>query len=152
MRDNARVTTWRRPAGATLTGLVLATRVLAGGSGLNVAVVVNQSSPDSVELGNYYCEQRGVPPQNVLRINWTGGNTSWATSDFDTFLRTPFTMMLASRQLTNQIEVVLLSMDIPYRVTLTTGSPATSGVNSTTAALFYARSTAVPVGAKACRT
>jgi hypothetical protein len=28
-------------------------------------------------------------------------------------------------------------MDIPYRVTLTTGSTATSGVNGTTAALFY---------------
>jgi len=111
--------------------------VLAGGSGLNLAVVVNQNSTNSVELGNYYCEQRGVPPQNVLRINWTGGNTAWTTSDFDTKLRTPLTTMLANRQLTNQIEFVLLSMDIPYRVTETTGAWATSGANSTTAALFY---------------
>lgn len=137
MRENSRVTTWKRPAGATLVGIALATRVLAGGSGLNVAVVVNQNSPNSVELGNYYCEKRSVPPQNVLRISWTGGNTAWTTSEFDTYLRTPFTTMVAGRQLTNQIEVVLLSMDIPYRVTLTTGSSVTSGANSTTAALFY---------------
>ena len=137
LRANARVTAWKRRVGATLFGIAVTTRVLAGGSGLNVAVVVNQNSTNSVELGNYYCEQRAVPPQNLIRINWTGDNIAWTTADFDAFLRTPFTAALASRQLTNQIEVVLLSMDIPYRVTLTTGSSATSGSNSTTAALFY---------------
>ncbi|MBP9902165.1 MAG: TIGR03790 family protein [Verrucomicrobia subdivision 3 bacterium] len=133
----ARVTPWKRTAVLILAGFALAIRVVAGGSGLNVAVVVNQNSSNSVELGNYYCEKRGVPSQNVLRISWPGGNADWTASDFDTFLRTPLSAMLASRRLTNQIEVVLLSMDIPYRVTLTTGSSATSGINSTTAALFY---------------
>ena len=47
----------------------------AGGSGLNVVVVVNQNSSNSVQLGNYYREQRHVPPQNFLRINWPGTNT-----------------------------------------------------------------------------
>ncbi len=62
--------------------LLSATGVFAGGSGLNVVVVVNQNSTNSVQLGNYYCEKRGVPPQNVLRItNWTGGNVEWTTSD-----------------------------------------------------------------------
>ncbi len=46
----------------------------AGGSGLNTVVVVNQASSNSCELGNYYCQQRRVPPQNVLAINWSGGN------------------------------------------------------------------------------
>src|SRR5262249_55942490 len=44
------------------------------GSGLNVVVVVNQNSTNSVQLGNYYAEHRQVPPQNFLRINWPGGN------------------------------------------------------------------------------
>jgi len=109
----------------------------AGGSGLNVVVVVNQNSADSVELGNYYCEQRGVPPQNLLRIDWAGGKVDWTRSQFETTLRAPLNAMLAARQLTNQIDYVLLSMDIPYRVTDNTGVPETSGVNSTTAALFY---------------
>ena len=42
-----------------------------------------------VELGNYYCEQRQVPPDNVLLINWTGGNTCWSSDDFQTNLLTP---------------------------------------------------------------
>jgi uncharacterized protein (TIGR03790 family) len=112
-------------------------QLFAGGSGLNVVVVVNQSSTNSVQLGNYYCERRGVPPQNLLRISWSGGEVEWSRSAFETTLRAPLNAMLAARQLTNQTDYVLLSMDIPYRVVENTGAPATSGVNSTTAALFY---------------
>lgn len=113
-----------------------AARLLAGGSGLNVVVVVNQNSPNSVELGNYYCEKRQVPAQNVLRINWTGGNVTWTRSEFETILRAPLNVMLAARQLTNQIDFVLLSMDIPYRVTQS-GLPTVSGTASTTSCLYY---------------
>lgn len=111
--------------------------VLAGGSGLNVVVVVNQNSTNSVQLGNYYCERRGVPPQNLLRISWTGDNINWTRAEFESVLRTPLNALLTNRGLSNQIDFVLLSMDIPYRVTETTGSTATSGQNSTTSALFY---------------
>jgi uncharacterized protein (TIGR03790 family) len=111
----------------------LASTVWAGGSGLNVVVVVNQSSSNSIQLGNYYCEQRQVPPQNFLRIHWTGGNTTWAVSDFTNTLLNPLLAMLSSNQLTNQIDYVVLSMDIPYEVT----SPDSAAVNSTTSTLFY---------------
>ncbi len=106
--------------------------VWAGGSGLNVIVVVNQNSTNSLALGNDYCEWRGVPPQNVLRItNWTGGNINWSPSQFTNYLRNPLLALIASRGLTNQAQFVLLAMDIPYRVT------DGNNVNSTTAALFY---------------
>jgi uncharacterized protein (TIGR03790 family) len=113
---------------------VSAAGLFAGGSGLNVVVVVNQNSTNSVQLGNYYCEKRGVPPQNLLRINWTGGNVEWTTSDFTNLVFNPLIAMLASRGLTNQIDYVVLSMDFPYRVVQ---GGAQSGTNSTTAALFY---------------
>src|SRR5689334_9911558 len=85
-----------------------------GGSGLNVVVVANESSTNSVQLANYYCEKRQVPPQNVVFINWTGGNTTWSTNDFSTYLTAPLQSAMAARQLTNQIDYVVLSMDIPY--------------------------------------
>jgi uncharacterized protein (TIGR03790 family) len=112
---------------------VLAAPLWGGGSGLNVVVIVNQSSRNSVQLGNYYCERRQVPPQNVLRINWPGPNTEWALSDFTSVLFNPLLAMLAGRQLTNQIDYVVLSMDIPYQVS----SPGSSALNSTTSSLFY---------------
>ncbi|MCX6922153.1 MAG: TIGR03790 family protein [Verrucomicrobia bacterium] len=103
-----------------------------GGSGLNVIVVVNQNSTNSVQLGSDYCQLRGVPPQNVLRLTgWTGGSISWSRSDFETYLRNPLLAMLTSRGLTNQAEYVLLSMDIPFTV-------SDSGTaNSSTSTLFY---------------
>jgi uncharacterized protein (TIGR03790 family) len=110
-----------------------APRTWAGGNGLNVVVVVNQNSTNSVQLGNYYCEQRQVPPQNYLHINWTGGNTEWALSDFSNYLYQPFMTFLATNRLTNQIDYVVLSMDIPYRVNI----PGSAALNSTTSALFY---------------
>src|SRR5436190_16655999 len=107
-------------------------QLYAGGSGLNVVVVVNQKSTNSVQLGNYYSEKRQVPAQNFLRINWPGGNTAWTNSDFTTYLLNPLLSMLSTRQLTNQIDYVVLSMDIPYRLSSNSGD-----VNSTTSALFY---------------
>ncbi|HEY3857681.1 MAG TPA: TIGR03790 family protein [Verrucomicrobiae bacterium] len=107
-------------------------RVWAGESGLNVIVVVNQNSSNSVQLGNDYCEQRGVPPQNLFRMTgWTNGNISWQQDDFQNFLLNPLLNMIAARGLTNQAEIVLLSMDIPYRVI------NGDSENSTTSTLFY---------------
>ncbi len=125
-----------RNAFLALFTVLLALSAFAGGSGFNVVVVVNQNSTNSVQLGNYYCEQRGVPPQNLLRINWPGGNTNWTKVEFDSLLRAPLNSMLASRGLSNQIEYVVLCMDLPYRV-IDTSSAVANDVNATTAALFY---------------
>lgn len=119
-------------AAMLLLGGIFAREIHAGGSGLNVLVVANQHSTNSVQLGNYYCQQRNVPPQNYLRINWAGTNTEWTLGDFTTNLLDPVLAALSARQLTNQIDYVVLSMDIPYRV-----NSGANGVNSTTSALFY---------------
>ena len=119
-------------AGLALSGFI-APIAWAGGSGLNVAVIANLDSSNSCEVANYYCEQRGIPPGNVLFIDWTGGNTSWDSDDFESCLLSPLLDMLASRQLTNQVTSVVLSMDIPFE----TISSADGTINSTTSALFY---------------
>jgi uncharacterized protein (TIGR03790 family) len=117
--------------GIALLICALAANVYAGGSGLNTAVIINQASSNSCELGNYFCERRQVPPENVLYITWPGSNISWSSNDFQTVLLNPLLAMLPDRQLTNQIDYVVLSMDIPFQ-TLNG-----SCVNSTTSALFY---------------
>lgn len=125
--------TFRKPSWHWLWLLVLMVPflALAGGSGLNTVVVVNQASSNSVALGNYYGERRQVPPQNLLRIVWTGDATTWSPAQFEAVLAEPLRAMLAARGLTNQIDYVALSMDIPYRVS------GLNPANSTTSALFY---------------
>jgi uncharacterized protein (TIGR03790 family) len=106
--------------------------VWAGESGLNVIVVVNQNSSNSLQLGNDYCERRQVPPQNVFRMTgWTNGSINWQQSDFESYLLNPLLAMISIRGLTNQAQIVLLSMDIPYRVI------NGDSENGTTSAIFY---------------
>lgn len=137
-------TTFRKLAAVLFAAIFLCPldTAWAGGSGLNVIVVVNQNSTNSVQLGNDYCEQRGVPPQNLLRMtNWTGEVIDWTPADFQTNLLNPLLAMIANRGLTPQAQFVVLSMDIPYRVT------DGSNVNSTTSALFYGfKTNGAPVG------
>ncbi len=116
-----------------LLGWATVGHVRAGGSGLNVVVIANQWSSNSCELANYYCELRAVPPENLLRITWGGDNISWLNTEFQAHLLTPLLDMLASRQLTNQIEYVVLSMDIPFQ----TINAVDGSIDSTTSALFY---------------
>jgi uncharacterized protein (TIGR03790 family) len=120
--------------GGLMALLIFLPRAWAGESGLNVIVVVNQNSSNSLQLGNDYCERRGVPPQNLLRMtNWMGGSITWQQSDFDNCLLNPLLSMISSHGLTNQAQIVLLSMNIPYRVIASDGQSE----NSTTSALFY---------------
>jgi uncharacterized protein (TIGR03790 family) len=116
---------------ALAAALLLPAVAAAGGSGLNVAVIVNQASSNSVELGNYYCEQRGVPPENLLRIHWPGDNVSWTRTDYEARLLNPFLTAFEARGLSRQIQYVVLSMDIPFTVT------EDGKFTSTTSALFY---------------
>src|SRR5215467_351063 len=37
-------------------------------SAANVLLVVNDSSPASVEIGNYYAQKRGIPAGNIIRL------------------------------------------------------------------------------------
>jgi uncharacterized protein (TIGR03790 family) len=107
----------------------------AGESGLNTIVIINQASPDSLALGNYYCERRAIPPENVLKVNWTGSKTIWTDAEFTQHLRMPLAEMLAHRNLTNQINLVVLSMDLPFTTDVIAGGATNR--NSTTSALFY---------------
>lgn len=67
----------------------------------------------------------------MLRISWSGDNTSWTSNQFQANLLTPLLDMLAAWQLTNQVDYVVLSMDIPFQTSFG------SVINGTTSALFY---------------
>jgi hypothetical protein len=110
-----------------------ALRLHGAGSGLNVVVVVNARSEASVRLGNYYAERRGIPPQNVLRMEHPleEGVVNWSHATLQSRLLQPLDAMIAARNLQDQALFVVLSMDIPYRTT------RIDGTNSTTSVLYY---------------
>ncbi len=131
---------------APLLGLLLPFLAQAGGSGLNVLVVANSASSNSLDLANYFCHLRDVPPQNLLRIPWTGGPINWSLAQFTNTLLNPVLDTLSRRGLAQQVDYVVLSMDFPYRINTPTAQ------NGTTSALFYGFKTNDPATAgQVCR-
>src|SRR5690349_4065499 len=41
----------------------------------NVAVVINEASPESKQIGEYYIKARGIPAANVIRLQTSTGET-----------------------------------------------------------------------------
>ena len=72
-------------------------------------VVVNSNSAASVQVGNYYCEKRQVPPQNLLRTGWAGGNIAWQKADFQA-------VILGSGNPQLEEDARALQNDLPTRI------------------------------------
>ncbi len=107
--------------------------VWAGGGPQNVLVVVNEASPHSLDLGNYYREIRGIPSRNLFRINVTT-NYTINTTVFSNQVRNPILNYIDAAGLGSQIDYIVFSRDIPSRVQLGSGG---TNMNALTSAMFY---------------
>lgn len=90
-------------------------RLQAGGGPLNTLILVNDNSPVSQELGQYYQDVRGLPERNIVHVRTT---TNY-TTDLATFTNEvvqPVRSYLAGAGLSNQIDYLVLTRDLPYRV------------------------------------
>ncbi|HEY8241166.1 MAG TPA: TIGR03790 family protein, partial [Kiritimatiellia bacterium] len=93
-------------------------------------VVVNDNSPESLELGQYYQDARGIPERNIFHISSTTNFTVDAAS-FSNDIRNPVLAYVSSSGLSNQVDFIVFSRGIPYRVAEGNAS------NGVTAAMFY---------------
>lgn len=105
----------------------------AGGGPQNVLVVVNDNSLESLELGKYYQQQRGIPERNVFHVRTSTANDI-TVSSFSNEIRMPVVAYITTAFPSNQIDYVVFSKDIPYRVF---AGNATTNANSLTSAMFY---------------
>ncbi len=104
--------------------------VLAGGGPLNVAVVVNDNSTDSLALGRYYCDQRGIPEAQMVHV--TTATSGVITADtFTNQIYQPLMSSLLAGGLTGQIDTVVYCLGLPHAVSLGTLR------NGITAATYY---------------
>jgi uncharacterized protein (TIGR03790 family) len=99
-------------ASCLLAGRMLAS---AGGGPLHTLVVVNDRSAASLEAGRYYADRRGIPDRNIFHISTAVSNSATAAT-FSNDIRGPVLAYLASSGLSNQIDAVVFSRDIPYRI------------------------------------
>ena len=113
-----------------ISAAMSASRALAGGGPQNVLIVVNEQSQSSLEVGKYYQAERDIPERNIVRIS-TAPGVNMTLTVFSNEVRNPILDYIASAGLSNQVDVIVFSRDIPYRIT--------NGINQSalTAAMFY---------------
>lgn len=82
-----------------------------------ILVVVNGQIPESVRIGRYYCQQRGVPTEHIVSIALgvkPADNIS--REDYDRFLALTVRDVIQSREEPEQIRCVVTTWGVPFRV------------------------------------
>ncbi len=78
---------------------------LAGGSGENLLLIIDPSNPESLYIGNYYKDARGIPDANVLYVDPDHPSyQDFAGQGLDAFLGE-----LAQRRIGDHIDFVLVT-------------------------------------------
>jgi uncharacterized protein (TIGR03790 family) len=81
-----------------------------GLSAQQLAVVINENDPASVEVGLYYARARGVPAQNIVRLRLPAGERQLGAEQFAAF------RAALEAQLSADIQALLLVWTTPYAV------------------------------------
>ena len=106
----------------------------------NVAVVINEASPESKEIGEYYVQARGIPAENVIRIKT-------ATTDvidftvFDGTIQQAIGTALFKGGLQDRVLYIVLTKGIPLRKAGTAGQDGTVASVDSELTLLYRRLT-----------
>jgi uncharacterized protein (TIGR03790 family) len=100
---------------AALLAVVAASGILYAQKPENVLVVVNQLSPVSRSIGEYYVLKRGVPLDNLCRIRVAPAEEI-SRLDFARDVAAPVARYLQSRRLTEKILYLVTTSGVPLRI------------------------------------
>jgi len=82
-----------------------------------ILVLVNGQIPQSVQIGLYYCQRRGVPVENVVSIALGARPVDTISrDDYDRFLARTVREVIQSREEPETIRCVLTTWGVPFRV------------------------------------
>jgi len=81
----------------------------------NVLLVVNQASPVSLQIGDYYASKRHIPATNVCRLN-ASVDEEIPRDDFDKQIAAPIAAILRSRHWEDKILYIVTTSGVPLRL------------------------------------
>jgi len=115
-------------------------------SGANVLVVINHASSASETIGRQYAERRDVPEQNLCVLQLPL-DESVNREVYDTQIEQPIWSCIANRQAQDRILYIVLTKDVPIRISGTSGRSGTNASVDSELTLLYRRRTgeSVPV-------
>ncbi len=107
---------WNRVVIALGIAVLSASRARAGIGPENVVVVVNGDSPASVTVANEYARLRDIPAYNIIVLHHLSNPESTDVNHFRNEILRPVLEAINDRGITNHIDCVTYSVDIPYSI------------------------------------
>ena len=93
----------------------MSTALLAAQGPENVLVVINDSSPLSREIGEYYARRRSIPERNLCRLNLAPAENV-PRADFTRRIAAPIAAFLRKTGLAESILYIVTTAGVPLRV------------------------------------
>jgi uncharacterized protein (TIGR03790 family) len=115
-------------------------------SAQNVLLVINESSADSVKVGEHYAKTRSVPAGQVVRIKAPVAD-ALSRAAYQASIETPIAEWLSRYLLQDQILFIVLTKGIPLRVDGTGGQAGTVASVDSELTLLYRKMSGAPVSA-----
>ena len=106
----------------------------------NVAVVINDNSPDSQRIGEHYARTRSLPPANVLRIHASTSETI-ERGAFVSSIEAPIAAAIRRASLQDRVLYLVLTKGVPLRIAGTSGLDGTLSSVDSELTLLYRRMT-----------
>ncbi len=115
----------------------------------NVVLVVNDASPDSVQIAEHYALKRTVSQDHVIHLK-TALTDSIERAEYLRGIENPIGTWLSTRNLQDQILFIVLTKGVPLRVTGTAGLDGTVASVDSELTLLYRKlvGTASPAGGR----
>ena len=110
----------------------------------NVALVINDQSPASQRVGDYYARKRAIPPSNIIRIR-TSGDETIDRAEYGERIERPIAEWLTRHGLQDRILYLVLTKGVPLRITGSDGQSGTVSSVDSELTLLYRRMTGTAV-------
>ncbi len=113
----------------------------------NVAVVINDASPESQEVGEYYVKARAIPAENVIHIQAPTEDMIQPAA-FVTTIQQPISTALGKANLQDRVLYLVLTKGIPLRIAGTGGPDGTVASVDSELTLLYRRMAGIALPAR----
>src|SRR5215831_198627 len=129
-----------------ITAIAVTLSSAFGQSAANVLVVINDASPDSNEIGNYYAQKRNIPAANIVHLRLPP-TESVERTDYERQIELPIENWLLLNFAEDRILYIVLTKGIPLRISGTSGQDGTVASVDSELTLLYRKLTNLAVPA-----
>ena len=133
---------WRRLTATLALAICCASPSVSAQSAENVAVVINENSGESREIGEYYARKRALPPSNVLRIRASAEETI-DRSAYSSTIELPIAASISREGLQDRLLYLVLTKGVPLRISGTSGPDGTGSSVDSELTLLYRKMTGI---------